>query len=697
MAVIKRYNLKGLATKIDDLYKSPDYATDCRNVVKDCSGRIIGRDGLVVSAPVLASTDMYYSPEKQEHYSFNGSTIKKSTDGVNFTDIPKYFTGSLNNSLKSFSENSGYLFFSDTQAVDEIMKYDGYGIYQAGLPKLDIAAMTSTTNGDYFGVLYTTGSTQVIVKACMYSIGAFGDIFYGPMSTVKFSSNGGIPAFSMPTIKRINEIFLSKYNNRVVVKNAIVSVINGTITFTDNVSTNYVAGDYLKLVGPDDQVIYSKIVEIVAKTIKVEDSISGSYGIGATYGGTFFASNDGGLTYYFITSIDLTPFVALTDNYSEGGTWVSTGGSFDSILGVPRPTIEEFVNPDNSRVAPIKCKYLTSFSGMLFCANIIDSSSISTQALGYSFAFSLMEEGCSPETFDYSNTVTIGESDEGQIVGISPSSSSIIVLKERATYLVPIGSDGAIGRVVKLSSTVGCSSNKSIGTFDEYSVWLCDRGVYSQSGSSALKELSDPIENIFTDNIYGLDFTKARIARDRFNELVLFYVPKSTGLKDIIFVYSYKFDEWYLYDSISSTYGFYHDGTSLFCNTGSALNKLSASSKNDLGVAIDKYYKSGWEAVGEHSVEKKFNNVLCYSIQYTNKTYNDWKLTVTAENDWNEAIQYICDDHIFSTTARRQFFNLDKTAGYSRRLTFRNNELNQGFYLSGYDIEFMQPQQRIRD
>ena len=90
MAIVKRFNLKGLATKIDDLYKKQEMATDCLNVTKDCSGRIEGRKGVHKIADVSCS-DMYYSREKQKHYKFT-TTMQESSDGIAFNNISVPFS-----------------------------------------------------------------------------------------------------------------------------------------------------------------------------------------------------------------------------------------------------------------------------------------------------------------------------------------------------------------------------------------------------------------------------------------------------------------------------------------------------------------------------------------------------------------------------------------------------------------------------
>lgn len=717
MAIVKRYNLRGMATKIDDLYKEPEFATDTLNVYKDWSGRIIGRNGTLKYLS-LTCDDMYYSREKLEHYAFS-DVMKKSTDGVTFSNVPSYFStnsGKINQSIKSQSENSGYVYFSDTELVNPVMKYDGYGLYQAGLPELPVSVSSSgIPTGNGFNVAYTSGATKVYLKMCLYSIGVFGEVYFGPVTSVNVDCNTaslGAVSTNCLVSKNINSVYGSLYDEKTFSDNtSITSIVGSTITFS-TVDTNYVAGDFLTVVkSATGEFFQSKIVsvDLTGKTIVVSDDISAYDSIvPSRYGYVVFVSSDNvDFRLYKVTV--LTPDNSMTSAYTPTGGGVIIADIFANTSLYP--SIDEYFSIEDSRVHPIKCKYLSNFGDLLFSLNLQDevNSITKSSALPYSICFSSQGEGSSAETFNYSNIITVGTSDEGEITGASVVDNNMIIFKERSTYLLTLSSDGTPGRLIKLSSIVGCVSNKSIVNFEGSVAWVSDKGIYAQAGSKEPQELTAQIENIFTDNPYSLNFTNSRVAIDRFNELLMFYIPHTSDSSlDRVLVFSFKWKEWFWFMSIDGSNGFYHTGSTVYFNNSTQLSRIDNTSNNDVdtianpdtSVAVNHYYKSGWENLGAAGVEKKFINMLVFSIQNPSApiAYKDWKVKIFSDYDWNSATSVQCDDEkSFLTTNRRNFVNIDKTACYSRRFTFQNNNASEGFELSGYEFEAQQPQQRIRD
>lgn len=703
MAIVKRFNLKGLATKIDDLYKKQEMATDCLNVYKDCSGRIEGRKGIIKFADVTCD-DMYYSREKQKHYKFTGS-IGSSSDAITFSDLSPAFSYSgspIVQSKKSTAEIDGYIYFSDTTQVDPVMMSDGKSYYQSGIPELTISSQVGLApNGSGFGIGYTAGTTTTYVKMALCKIGSNGETTFGPIAETVLQTNGGSLVYNCALIKTINSTNKTKYNEKFISSSAtITSITGGAITSSTAFTTNYVAGDYIGLSKDDGSVYQVKItsIDIPNKKIFIDDN-STFQRIVHNYVVAAFTSFDG-LKYSLSGSFPLIGnTVTDTNTPSHGFNQVA-------IYGTDAPTIDEFLDVTDGRFEPIKCKYIASFSGKLVSLNLKDSFSSQidqSEALPYSICFSSNGEGSSADTFNYSNIITIGSPDEGQIVGAGQCGGNLIVFKETATYVIITNQYGDIGRIVKASATVGCASNKAILNYDNMLAWLSDKGVFALSKTGEPEELTEEIENIFTDNPYSLDFSKSSVAIDRFNEMILFYCPNtSVRANDITLSYSYKWKEWYLWKGINAMNGFYHTGDTFFFNDGTKSYKVNKSSNNDniagSDVAVERYYSSGWEHLGEPANEKKFNNLVIFSVQNPEYSYESWDVQVKSDYDWNTSNEVNIDSvKSFITSNRRNFVNCDRTACYSRRFTFYNNTLNQGFSLSGYEFEVIMPQQRMRD
>lgn len=760
MAVVKRYNLRGMATKIDDLYKDPEYATDTLNVYKDCSGRIIGRRG-TLKYKTLATDDMYYSREKQEHYSFTNK-LQVSADGITFTDVNKGFGSSavINNSVKSIAEISGSIFFSDTELVDPVMKYNGFEYYQAGLPELtpNVVAFSTTGSGSSF-------SGEYYVAVVMAYYGVNGEQYFGEMITDKVTLSSNYPSITIDSIASINTARNTKYYDRQI-GSGIFTTTAGIITSSAvNVQTTLVAGDYIKLLKVEygyTESFYKKIKTVTngtvssVLTIELEDtSISGA---------SYFVTTDTRLqanfytakiyeserqkycAYIFMSKTDESDYRLMSQYDMCSFQYLHAAASDAALLAMP--SISEYIDIADTRSQPFMCKYIASFANTLFCMNVFDDSveKLSAKTLEYSIFFSSSNAGCSNETFNYSDNIIIGSPDEGGIIGAAPVDNNIVILKDRATYLLTLAADGTPGRLIKLSATVGCVSNRSIANFDNSCAWLSDKGIFAQSGSREPVELTEQIENIFTDNPYSLNFNSSRVAIDRFNELLMFYIPHTTtSTLDRVLVFSFKFKEWFWFMGIDGSNGFYHTGETVYFNDSANMYKIDMASDNDCVVdgavwetlpsavglngkvyfvektdkfyksnnviwteqaspdnktAIQHYYKSGWESLGNAAYEKKFNNVLVFSVQNPSVpvAYKEWKLKLNSDYDWDSFTDVQCDsEKQFLSTNRRNLFNVDKTACYARRFTFKNDNLSEGFELSGYEMEIMQAQLRIRD
>lgn len=759
MAIVKRFNLKGLATKIDDLYKKQEMATDCLNVYKDCSGRIEGRKGVLKFADVTCD-DMYYSREKQKHYKFT-NVMQESSDGATFSFVNSPFSGSLNQSIKSFAEMNGDIYFSDTELVDPVMKFNGYEVHQAGVPELfdsDVSITysgMSTLSGDYYlGIAISCSAPN-------------GDKFFGPLYQKKISLSNNLPVVSIPTIATINTARGTKYYDRYWDSVRGHTIVAGVITPTlGGATTNLVAGDYLKIakISRDAQYIiksvdigYKKIKTVAAPVITLEDNtINSADGWVVLNDSNLFID----LAYYNrgkeFQRYEYVVFLSKTNNqdyrmFSNYDMFAKIGVSYGVLSDADlanRPSIDEYLDVTDSRVQPFKCKYLASYANMMLCLNVLDESSdrLSSAALSYSMFFSSSGEGSSPETFNYSNNIVIGTPDEGTIIGAGVVGNNIAVLKDRATHIITMNQYGDIGRIVKASATVGCASNKAILNYDNMLAWLSDKGVFALSKTGEPEELTEEIENLFTDNPYSLDFSKSRVAIDRFNEMILFYCPHTlVRANDITLSYSYKWKEWYLWKGINALNGFYHTGGTFFFNDGTKSYLINKNNNNDdtcdssvllfgdlpaaasnsgkvylvqstfelyksngsawelqsVGkspLSVERFYSSAWEHLGEPANEKKFNNLVVFSVQNPEYSYESWDVRVKSDYDWNTSNEVNIDEvKSFSSSNRRNFVNCDRTACYSRRFTFHNNTLNQGFSLSGYEFEVIMPQQRMRD
>ena len=297
------------------------------------------------------------------------------------------------------------------------------------------------------------------------------------------------------------------------------------------------------------------------------------------------------------------------------------------------------------------------------------------------------------------NVLSVEENGDGDIKGIDGLSNTLAIFKERSQYNVIGDFDTYSLRVQRIMSNIGLTSHKSIIKFEDTLVYMTQRGIYVMSEGRLPVEISENIEKIFTDNIYSQDFSKARTLIDVLNERILIFIPGLTDSNnDRVYCYKYAYKEWYIYDSIHASNGFllmYADGKIRHSN-GTKVYLETPKVYNDDGVLISSFYKTMWENNNNPSMRKKYLNIKLLSMSDADVSANSWQATIATEEDYvaSETSNGTLD---MSNSNKIDVHNIDNNLCHSMRFKISNAVLNEGMLLTGIELEVQPTQQRMKD
>ena len=172
-------------------------------------------------------------------------------------------------------------------------------------------------------------------------------------------------------------------------------------------------------------------------------------------------------------------------------------------------------------------------------------------------------------SFDY-----LSEDDNSPISGVTTLGEHLIVFKGDSMWrIVNAGPSSAISNLsvfspVKITSTVGCASHKSIVKSPVGLCWLAEDGFYNWDGASIPKKISEPIDDFFRTyvNPYMLNCSSGVVdtehhcvmwsvfGNDSLNPTTAYTnangVVSPDKCETYILVWDYKYNAWWIWDNI---------------------------------------------------------------------------------------------------------------------------------------------------
>jgi hypothetical protein len=303
--------------------------------------------------------------------------------------------------------------------------------------------------------------------------------------------------------------------------------------------------------------------------------------------------------------------------------------------------------------------------------------------------------GESVETFNTGTfAVIVGEARDGVITGLDSFNDILIILCERAVYFA----SGTFGtsqiRVWKVKgSEAGCSSHSSVQNIEGDLMYLGDKGVFSVSQGGGPSEIGWKVNNLITDDIVNLDISAAVSAHDRVNQLYILHIPAAVVSDSITLVYDYRYQVWLKHKGMDMKGGVAKVGKTLyFVDSTPDLQKEQAA-YSDNGVAIDAYYYSDWDHLGDPGVDKRYLNLRVFVLD--NSSVYDLK--IQTDEDWgrttNKTNATVAIDAYDKNTIKHKIHSINAQA---MRFKLSNNVLNEPLHITKYELEYELIQKRMK-
>lgn len=667
MPILKQNTFRGLNLRDSDINRSPEYASDCENILLDSRRQLIKRYGFdFVATPGYSLLDLMGYKNFSELIAISPTGPRKLSSG-SFLNIN--LGGSLPTNGWSgvdYDEYNNVLYFTDLAGKTDLFKYDGYMAYRAGIPQV------SATTGAGAGAKY--------YRLAYYFIDGQGNIHWGD-----YKQFGPIAAGATFTVDTFNG---TEYYAKGAISSSVQTIDSGNLTASVSSGHNFVPGDFIRALDSSLSVNEFKMLEVDSVNATSITFTAASVGSGSfVYGSgepierrlhcAIFISDNATYGYYQDLTVDYLISHVATKNIT------STGASSTPM--------EDIYDTTAIKGLPPRSKYIKIYGYTMVLGNRINQQQTSTDLTDYSasqIGWSDTGVGSTVETFPPFNRQQIGKSSEGDISGLFSSENELIVFKDSQVYYIH---GILIGRAFRLTSAltggIGCKSHRSIVEVDGGCLFQSSRGIYFAGGGKKPIEISDLIEPIFTEDTSGLDLTSCRAVRDTAGEKVLFFIPATSSADNLVIVYDYYHREWFKFKNYDCSGGFLIVNNTTYHSNGTSLFS-SSSSYNDNGSAILAFYKTGWFHFGFPSLVKKVTRAVIFSIGAI-----AWMCRIKSQKNYLD-IDDTNITHEFKTIDVLEDKPLNPSNCYSLRLVFEGELINQGMLINGYEIEY-EPNQKM--
>ena len=238
-----------------------------------------------------------------------------------------------------------------------------------------------------------------------------------------------------------------------------------------------------------------------------------------------------------------------------------------------------------------QAKYLTYQDGVIFTANQKEASSV----IKWSAPFPAYR------VWPSTSFAALDDDDNSPITGLTTLGENVIVFKRDSIWqMVPQGSSD-IGQPIyvpsKIVSGIGCVSNASIQQTPLGLIFLAEDGVYLFDGTPQARKLSGALDDWFRDRVSPTGFLGAASVHWRTNNCYLLSsaTDGSSSENNVVFVYDYKHNAWWIWDNMSASDFLLQEGTNdleelFFFNYKAQAFQIGG--RTDNGAAIGSYFKT---------------------------------------------------------------------------------------------------------
>lgn len=622
------------------------------------------------------------------------------------------FAGSVTNQNSSEFENVSFVQVNNVvlmgNGYDEVLKYDGQNVYQAGLPKPDTATLALVAGA------ITGGPYSYRIQYIQWD--AVGNLTESSLSDESAQVN---PAAQ--NVQVTLENIVADYNiNGAIVNGAQVTVttitadngsggnqtlrVGDTAYFYDSVSAAYVEREVTAATNTSITIAGAAVT--VADNAVISNNLRIAVWRNATAGPAI-------TVWYLVAEIPNNAFAA---------TQVYTDSTLDANLGA------QLTPPFTDRGAIPKGKYMSVFRNQLVISGKFDEPN--------TVFYSDIE---SPEYFPALNQFDVNALTGDVITGLAPNNEVFAIFKNRSVHIVSGSIAENTFRVDQITSDIGCVAHHTIVEVRGILFFLSELGprkivggqVPTALGPSSDNEMVSRIDPIFEQISLPADFQfslkRATAANDRIKEKYVLFLPAESeeggdvyaNSNSAVYAYDYSRDAWLQWDNMNMAGGVvtldnelywierrYSDfNSSVDSNFYRRHNNEDAFDYQDNNVPVNFSYAHQWEAVGEPSVMKKFLNIRVFSVEELQN--NETNLTIKTEHN------YTPDDYKsvltmqfggggyglspYGTTpygdpsiaAKKHKINSSRTR--SLRVTFENNLDHENIIIAGFELEIATP------
>lgn len=589
---------------------------------------------------------------------------------------------------------------------NELHKYDGQTFYRAGMPAAPTPSAADAGAGNI-----TNTATRYIMTYIQK------DNKNNIVEGIESAPSGALNLTNRQTDVTVTNILASTGFN------TGCAIVDGAQVTTNTITVDDGSGGPHTLKVGDTAYFYDSVSS--AYTERLVTAITGTSitvaGAAVTIADNNVISNNLRIALYRNQAAGTTySLVAEIPNNSFTATQVYDDNLADSSLGA------EYIPPIKPHGLPPRAKYSTSFRSQLILTGKVDS----PNEVFYS-------DIDSPEFYPSGDNAFIVDTEFGDIVtGISGNNQSLFVFKQRSIHQVSGDLAQDVFRVDRVNAgEIGCVAHHTIKEVEGVLFFLSDDGVYAiASNEIAPKEISVNIEPKFQSTTTNFNSKQAVAINWLEKDKYILFMPEvevedgstvaNTGSRT--FVFDYFHGAWLEWDSLNMLGGVaVLEGVLWFTERREATepndavfhSRILKQTGNPQDFAdhtetINFVYKTHWEALNEPSIFKKFLRLKVFSLDPLPDNFSaaGFHLTVEGENSYIPNPVFTVEQDFTSgldtigwgigewgtepwgsSRVQELVSKLGNTKSRSLRLNFKNEELLESVYISGWELEVATP------
>jgi hypothetical protein len=610
-----------------------------------------------------------------------------------------------------------------SNGYDEVIKYDGHMAYRAGLPQP--AAFQYTVSGNAAGFNGNNYSYKIQYHQIDHQGNEAEGNYVMPTDAAtgsRYWNSGSNQQVSLP-IPQVQST--TGFNTNCAIVNG-----NQTAVTTITVDTNGAPGNHTLQVG-DTAYFYDAVSagyverEITARTT-VSITIAGA---AVTVTDNAVISNNLRVTVYRSKSTgSAAVFPTVWYKLAEfpNNSFSATSTIIDTTQDVNLGAI--FIEPLTDRSPPVKGRYVSAFQNLMVTAgNLSDVNTVSVSDSENAEYFPVPD-----------NQFLVNDIFGDKITGISPSNELFVVFQRRGIHVISGEIANGQFRVDQIANDVGCASHNSIRDIRGSLFFMSLSGPRVLQGGQIPQGLGkyeqnpyisriDPVFDQADEQDEGKIYQLKRSIgfHDRIGQRYACFVPcesTTSGLRyananSKVFVYDYQRDAWLEWTNMNMSGGvaalndFIYFDERRFSSITSTIQTYTYKIHNtgtymdyaDNTSAIDAYWKSPWDFMGEASILKSFLAIRIFS---TEEVENEYTISLKTERDWIKDTEtavtvdvgaggYGVDrwdlDAYGSPADPTSTKKLNNNRVKALRVIFQNAEMQKNFLVSGYELEVAAP------